>query len=292
VNQGGRQSRGRSGVLAGVLAVLGDAGLLTGGVELLGLAVREFFLPQFETRLFPGSRPVVTITHPLDGRIPFRPDQVRSYLGFIRIWVEGLGELNRRFGRTAVPDIAESIRGLCRLYRSTGSVYRRCQTTTHRPRGPRFSPRFLLIRLFDPHLHCIPSLHVLILCYNYLHLRRVFRRRTGREDERPVAEAYQAALRVLRAVLLVKQHSLADIGPSLYVLSELFPRYDRAEADRFARDLFGGFPGVRPELRATLLHAVLADYRDMERERRRRRGIGVEDLVVEYLRAWSPRPES
>lgn len=283
-----------SGVLAGILAVVGNARLLRRAVELLGLAVREFFLPQYETRLFPGSRPVLVIAHPLDDRIPFVPAQVRTYLGFIGAWVEGLGALHLCFGEQALAEMAGSIEDLCHLYRAAGSVYRRCQTTTRRVPGPWLSPHFLLIRLFDPHLHCIPSLHVLIACYNYLRLRRSFRTvakpRNRAESESlasPASEAYRSALRIIRATLLVKQHSVADIGPSLFMLSELFPDYDRPEVQRFASDLAEGFVELSSGRRAELREAVLRDYRSLNALRARRPSVEIEELVIGYVRSRS-----
>ena len=114
--------------------------------------------------------------------------------------------------------------------RSPCGVYRRCQTTTPRIGGPLLSPRFLLIRLFDPHLHCIPSLHVLILGCTYLRVRRTCRRLGGNTRVPAVAWAYGSAVGVIEA--------LADIGPSLFVLSELLPEYGPREARRLAGDLF------------------------------------------------------
>ena len=279
---------GREHVLAGILAVLADARLLTLGVELARLAVSEFFLPQFETRLFPGTRPVVTIGDPLDDRIPFRPERIRSYLGFITVWIGSLGGLSRLYGGTGRSQIARSLSDFCRLYRAAGSVYRRCQSTTRRPRRLPLSIRYLLVRLFDPHLHCIPSLHVLLLCCNYRNLERLAADRRDPTSEVLAADARRAALRITRSVLLVKQHSLADIGPSLYMLCELFAVWDRRDAERFVRDVFRGFPQDDAELSGVLERRVMRGYRDLERLRRANPGATIEDLVVGYLRSWRP----
>jgi hypothetical protein len=282
---------GCGNLFAGLWVVVTHLRLLVRGVELLVLAIREFFLPQFATRLFTGLRPVVLIDHPLDDRIPFQPEYVQLYLSFIQVWIQGLGALYTRFGNEAIGDIERSIRHLCRLYITAGKVYKRCQTTTARRRGPLLSPHFLLIRLSDPHLHCIPSLHVLILCYNYMELRRVLWRRVGRADDPIAAAAYVAALHVIRSTLLVKQHSLSDIGPSLFALSELFPDYDEGQVEDFVGNLFGGMHGIPSQTAAGLREAVLADYRSLKPAIP---GGGaqasIEERLLEYIRRWEPRP--
>jgi hypothetical protein len=150
----------------------------------------------------------------------------------------------------------------------------------------------LLVRLFDPHLHCIPSLHVLILCYNSLHLRLAAERLGGPAGYALASEARREALSVIRSVLLVKQHSLADIGPSMYMLRELCPEYGLTEAEEFVRDLFREFPGASSELCGALRQAVMDDFRDMQRLRRRNPGKGIEDLVVSYLESWRQQPSA
>jgi len=82
------------------------------------LAVREFFLPQYETLIRRQARPVVRIAHPLDELIPFLPAYVGPYLGFITLWLESLGRMFRRFGERSIPEIERSIADLCTMIRT------------------------------------------------------------------------------------------------------------------------------------------------------------------------------
>jgi hypothetical protein len=257
-----RPAWSRRDLAVAVAAVVSHRRLLVRGLELLRLAVAEFFLPQYGTLLRRHARPVMRIAHPLDSRIPFVPAYVRAYLGFITLWLEGLGALYLRFGRDSLADIEHSIADLCRLYRTAGRIYKRCQTTTARDPAPPLSLRFFLIRLFDPHLHCVPSLHVVIVCYNYLSLRRRLGEHRGEPGD-PVGRAYRGALLVIRSVLLVKQHSLADIGPSLFTLVAQFPLFGEDWVEETVNDLFVRMPGVPPETRLRLRNAVLSDYRGL-----------------------------
>jgi len=143
----------------------------------------------------------------------------------------------------------------------------------------------------DPHLHCIPSLHVLIASYTYLSLRRV-PGQGHREADDPAARAYRGALLVIRSILLVKQHSLADIGPSLFTLTALFPAYGEKWVAQLVGDLFPGIPGIPGRARARLREAVLSDYRELGEcaVPPRRRGPaegplpGVEEVVLGFVR--------
>ena len=147
--------------------------LLPRGFEILKAAITEFFLPQFQTRLRPGIRPISVLEHREDASLPFVPSSVRSYLGYIAIWLKTLQYLYDAFGKQALTDIEQMIRDICLIYYAAGRVYRRCQSTTTSRRTPPFNPYFILIRLFDPHLHCIPSLHVMTMCYNYHRTRQI-----------------------------------------------------------------------------------------------------------------------
>jgi hypothetical protein len=62
-------------------------------------------------------------------------------------------------------------------------------------------------------------------------------------------------------VLLVKQHSLADIGPSLFTLRALFPLFGEDWVEETVNALFVRMPGVSLETRDRLRDAVLSDYR-------------------------------
>ena len=153
-----------------------------------------------------------------------------------------------------------------------------------RPPAPLLSPRFQLIRIFDPHLHCIPSLHVAITCYAWLSLRE---RVGGRGDgvQELAARAYRGVLQVIRSILLVKQHSLADIGPSLFMVTALFPEYGEQWVVDLAGDLLSLMPGTRAALGVRLRDTVLTDYREL----REWSGdsSGPQEAVLSYIRRWS-----
>ena len=255
----------RLGVGASIRLILSHRRLRKVGVQVFKAAVREFFIPQFESRLFLSNRPVAVMSHPLDDSLPFLPHLFRRYLGYITVWLKTLSCLYRIFGKDALGHIEQMMRDVVLIYDAAGRVYRRCQTTTTSRRSAPANPYFLLIAVFDPHLHCIPSLHVLTICYNYYQTRNIAARLDpcNASGSALVAQSYTAALRITEATLLVKQHSLVDIGPSLFLLSRLFPGYDEKEIRRFVSDLFSDTSVLDPHAAGRVRRAIAESYRQL-----------------------------
>jgi hypothetical protein len=256
------------------------------GLEVLKEAVWMFFLPQFESLLRPGVRPVAVVSHPLDERLPFDPGLFQRYLSYFTLWLKTLGCLYRIYGSAVLGDVERTMHDVCRMYRASGSVYRRCQSTTTSRRATPGNPYFLLISLFDPHLHCIPSLHVLTICYNYHNARKIVEKHggSGGRGWRVAAQAYSWALRITESVLLVKQHSVVDIGPSLYLLSRLFPDYDEGEIGCFVSGLFSDTPGVERRTADRVRAEILESYEDVRRLEHSGGNHRPSEVLLGYLR--------
>jgi hypothetical protein len=200
---------------------------------------RNFFLLQYWAALFPGRYPVFRADHPLDEKIPFRPRQVEVYLDFVAFWVRALGFILSRFGRRGFPAAKEFLDSMGSLYEYAAQVYRTAFSTTDRPRYLK-SPRFVVIHAFDPHLMCIPSLHVMVVIRTYTLFRNVLERLSAAERYAgQIEEIRRGALDITEAVLYVKQHSVNCISAAMYAMTSfdrsLFPP---EEAGAFALELF------------------------------------------------------
>ncbi len=256
---------------------------------LIWQGIHHFFLPQWRSVLWPRHRLVATLSHPLDREIPFRPREVVTYLGYISFWFKTLRWFYDRIGRPALPDIRRSMDEVFLLYREAGAIYRIIQSTTStRAPLPRH-PYFALIYLVDPHLACIPSLHVLLICYNELCAARILRRHglQGAEDRR-LQEAVRAeAVKIAEAVLLVKQHSLIDVAPSLFLLTALFPEYRRAAVADFVSRLFRAWRVPEP-VKARMRAEILSTYDEFVAEWRLRGGNSHRELILEFLERYTP----
>jgi hypothetical protein len=198
----------------------------------------DFFGLQHRLALHPHI-PIYAVDHPLDARIPFIPEQVGVYLTFVRFWVQLLGSLLRTYGDIAVEPVKEFVATMKKLYRFAAVVYTKALSTTARPR-PRGKARFMLIHMTDPHLFCVPSLHIMVVISTYTQFREIARR-LAVEDElaADIDTVRNGALAIAESVLYVKQHSINCVTAALYAMTRFDGRlFPQEEAIRFAQALF------------------------------------------------------
>jgi hypothetical protein len=212
-------------------------------IKCIATIVSNFFLRQYRAALMPGRVPVSKADHPLDEKIPFNPSWVTIYLDFVTFWVRMVSYLLRSYGRRAHNAVTNFISTMGKLYEYAADVYRRNFSTTKRPFYIA-RPRFFLIHLVDPHLMCIPSLHVMIAIRTYTQFTRIMRGLN--EDKKRAAqieEMRQGALAISRAILYVKQHSVNCVSAALYAMCRFDPdHFTPEEAEAFAVELFSGKP--------------------------------------------------
>jgi len=154
-----------------------------------------------------------------------------------------LSLLIRKYGRKAYIYAADFIQSMGKLYTFAAEVYSKNLSTTKRPFYIK-RPRFLLIHLVDPHLMCIPSLHVMVVVHAYTMFAK-YAAALNKEDELKdsIMEMKQGALAISQAILYVKQHSVNCIPAALYAMTcftpDLFPP---EEAENFTANLFSSPP--------------------------------------------------
>ncbi|MDR2259029.1 MAG: hypothetical protein LBE14_07770 [Treponema sp.] len=221
------------------LKSLGSPLLRKATVKTIGSIFYHFFFCQYRAALLPGRIPVSSVDHPLDAKIPFAPSWVAVYLDFVAFWVRILSFLLRAYRRRVYKSAGEFVESMGRLYAFAGEVYRKNLSTTKRPFYIR-RPRFLLIHLVDPHLMCIPSLHVMVVIRAYTKFRAVIR---GLGDEarfaRQIDEIIRGALAITEAILFVKQHSVNCVAAAMYAMTCFEgPLFPPEEAELFASRLF------------------------------------------------------
>lgn len=182
----------------------------------------NFFYLQYKAVLFPRRAKVTRVDHPLDEDIPFLPSWINVYMDFSPFWVRSQAFLAGILGKAADPHIAGFVRCIGELYAFAAGVYRRNFSTTRRPfyLG---RPGFVSIHIFDPHLMCVPSLHVMAVVLTYTKIRQVLSE-FGMEKEyaAEIEYARKRALDITGSILYVKQHSINCISASLYAMT----RYD------------------------------------------------------------------
>ncbi|MDR2553061.1 MAG: hypothetical protein LBD31_07860 [Treponema sp.] len=210
------------------------------GFQCVGTILGKFFFFQFRSVLFSGAPPISRADHALDEHIPFNPRFVRIYLDFTAFWIRIAGFLCLRYGKRGIALAEEFIGSVTALYRAAFRVYRKNLSTTNRPKYKRgFS--FRLIHALDPHLMCIPSLHVMIVLHGYSKFRAYAKAMGEAELLQPLADRiFRGALTIIEAVLYVKQHSVNCVAAAMYALGRFTPPcFTEGDAETFTACLFG-----------------------------------------------------
>ncbi|MDR0447271.1 MAG: hypothetical protein LBH07_01235 [Treponema sp.] len=220
------------------LAVMTQPRLLRRSLRCISVIFTRFFLFQYRRALFPVL-PVSRADHVLDDRIPFNPRLIRIYLDFTALWIRIAGLLSTGFGKRGRNLAAGFIASITGLYLFAFEIYRKNLSTTDRPNYKK-GRYFRLIHLVDPHLMCIPSLHVMLMVHSYTAFRHFLKLLEKEEDLWQLREkVYRSALMITEAVLYVKQHSINCIGAALYAVHRYDPSlFSVEDAEAFINDLF------------------------------------------------------
>jgi hypothetical protein len=203
------------------------------------LVIKNFFLLQYAAAFFKNRYPLSDVDHPLDNEIPFKPEWVAVYMDFATLWIRTQGFLLQTFGKKSLPVVKEYINKMTALYLTAAEVYRQNMSTTRRPRYYG-KLQFVSIHILDPHLLCVPSLHVMSAIRSWTVFRDILTRfgASGRFSAE-IESVRLRALGITESVLYVKQHSVNCISAAFYAIT----RIDRAlfppeEAERWTAALF------------------------------------------------------
>ncbi len=208
-------------------------------LDAVRVILRHFFIPQFVRKFGFTKTPIVHVDHRLDNTIPFTPHYVKLYASFTKLWIKALLFIYREFGKKSLPSIREYIFAISRLYVDSSKVYYRCMSTTERPvkTGGFY---FKVIRLFDPHLLCVPSLHVEIVNFNFYTISLMIDKLADDSelygDERKYL--WDQAVSITESILFIKQHSVNCVAAGLYVLSSGSCGFPESLAEKVINQLF------------------------------------------------------
>jgi len=222
---------------------LGNASLRPTTVRCIFSIFRNFFFRQSCYALLPGRVPISRVDHPLDKKIPFTPSWVTVYIDFVPYWIRMLTFLLQTYGSRSIDAVREFVSSMAKLYKFAVEVYSKNLSTTDRPFYVAH-PKFFLIHFTDPHLMCIPSLHVMVVIHTYTKFAAILRS-LGEAESRAaqIEEMRQGALAICQAILFVKQHSVNCIGASVYAMTRFDPAlFPHEEAEDFCSRLFGSIP--------------------------------------------------
>jgi hypothetical protein len=240
---------GEFGIALPCLVVLFHPKMVKPAFAFLKTVIVDFFWIQWSVRLGLRKIPVVPVDHPLDSKVPFRPELARVYLDFTPFWIRPFALMFAFLGVfRAVDYCADFLSRLTVAYHQAASIYRYRMTTTYRPPTKNRTVKNV-IRAFDPHYLCVPSLHIIIVAYTYAFYRTVFEKEKSRIPREKI-EAYNrtlyaGAVEIAETVLYVKQHSVNCIPAALYMLHNIAPDvFSITDAVCFIESLFEDSPDV------------------------------------------------
>lgn len=226
--------------------------------------IRNYFFRQFFNKWHITHVPVIHVDHPLDKRVPFLPEKVGIYFRFIDFWIEPMSMMIKRYGAwKGTLFCKEWLKAITKVYQSGGQVYTGYLSTTDRPHYTG-DKNFRLIHRADPHLLCVPSLHIAIIVLCFTFYRMLFEREGFTEAEKALwnDSLYKEAVAIAESVLYIKQHSVNCIPAAFYMMTMQFPELVQpATIERFIDDMFATAP--ESEIKAV----DAADIRAYMRER-------------------------
>ena len=241
------------------IRTLGSSYLRTTALRCIASIFRHFFFMQYRAAFLPGLIPVSKADHPLDEKIPFLPGKVNIYLDFVAFWIRTIGFLKRR---GLLKQVLNFIETMGALYAFAADVYVKNLSTTERPFYIKRLP-FLFIHAVDPHLMCVPSLHVMVVIRTYTFFYQLMK--STAEEERYASQAEElrlGALAITEAVLYIKQHSVNCIPAAMYAMTVFDPGlFPPDEAERFASGIFKDTKAIDKDDVDEILNFILSMYR-------------------------------
>jgi hypothetical protein len=255
------------------------------------LIQKNFFRLQGRARRHPALIPVVNVDHPLDKAIPFRPKWVMTYHDFSTFWIRTATCLSLEVSPEAAADFISSIG---ELYAAAAEVYSQHMSTTHRPRyfG---NIGCAAIQVFDPHLLCIPSLHVMVCVHTWIKARHYLEIHSkGQPSKTYIEKLFNRAVLITESILYMKQHSVNCIPAAMYAMNcfepELFTRNDAAV---FVSALFKDERSaeIPPSERDAIRACIETSYAGFIREREKLLAAGNNDWTVPLIAFLKSRRE-
>ena len=225
--------------------------------KLIFTIIKDFFLLQMGQKLHITKRPVINVETDIDEKIPFLPNEVKAYLEFVPFFVKPMDMLKNQLGiKKAAPYLCLYLKYLTMIYKNAATIYRFCMTTTSRPKYYK-SHNFRTIHFFDPHLLCVPSIHVAVSAGTHAWFRQCFK--TGiinqKDADEYLSEIKNHAVQIVESVLFIKQHSVNCVPLALYMLSSTMSKsfFSAQNAADFIDELFKDSTEISAEVRHEIL---------------------------------------
>ena len=232
--------------------------------KLIFIVLRDFFFLQLNQKFHITKRPVINVDTEIDKKIPFSPEHVKTYISFIDYFIRPVDMIEKRLGyKYSSQYVCLYLKFLSTLYKNSASIYRFCMTTTTRPNYLK-TQRFRAIHFFDPHLLCVPSLHVAISAGVYAWFKQFFQLEIipEKDSQMYLEEIRTHAVAIVESVLFVKQHSVNCIPLALYMLTSTMSKsfFSIEDALELIESLFLTTSEISPENRKEIIDYFIYMY--------------------------------
>lgn len=238
--------------------------------KLLFTAWKSFVVLQNNRKLGFSKIKIVSVDHKLDKKIPFVPENVFIYMDFVNFFCRIMRMFVKKLGiKKGMPINIRIINFIRTLYENATKIYLYALTTTERPFYLK-KPKFFLIRFMDPHLLCVPSLHVAIVIGVWAKVRKILLENlfSTEENEKILNEIYYGSIAITESVLYVKQHSINCVAGALYMLSSAYEENFFSEEDckTVINDLLNNSDDVSNEDKTEIQKYIKEKYTELYNE--------------------------
>jgi hypothetical protein len=254
-----------------------------------GKWIKGFFVDYGNANRKEGNKEI-NVTLPIDRKIPFDKGALADYMSFLGLWMSGVNFLKKEFGEEAVKEVGISFSRLGALYPEAAEVFKGAQTTVDRSASDKGGLKFRLLHLIDKNRNAAPSLHVEIAGFAYSRLTDLVDvyAKDSKDIYQPIKDViFRKAVRILEAVLLVKQHAVVDVGLGLAALSakesDFTPRRAHEMIEAMFRDNgYGMDEATILEIRQTIQRM----YDEVMAEIAARPETPTPQILIEYLKRF------
>ncbi len=245
------------------IASLTNPKIIPHTIAYLHAVATDFFGLQFLRKFKLVRIPILNVETPLDNKIPFAPQHLNDYLGFVNFWIRPLAMLIEILGaKKAAPYLAKYFSLLKKSYKHAAQLYKFCMTTTNRPLYKKRT-YFVIMRALDPHYLCVPSLHIAIVSLCYAFFRDILQKENFTREQRELwtREIYEGAIKIAETVLYVKQHSVNCIPAALYMMTKIVPKiFSENDAQKFLGDMFATRSDISKDAREEIVNYMKAVF--------------------------------
>ncbi len=257
-------------------------------IPLFKSVIKNFFIIQQKQKLHITDIPVVHVDHHLDAHIPFTPKKVKIYLDFIWFIARSMDMLFKNVPKEQAIQIFSDFENFVQdLYTKAGEIYSKTLSTTERPSYFK-TPRFIIIHAFDPHLLCVPSLHVALVAGTWAFMRQALKSTNleNYEIQKILNELFFGAIKITESVLYVKQHSINCVAAAFYILTASYNKdfFTKEDTKYFIEKLFEDSPDVFPSDILEIQNYMLTMYSSLLEKQKKEKNW--KEPLLEWLKNY------